>query len=39
MGIGLAEDDANIENPLMWKGKNLLGFALMNVRRQLKETL
>lgn len=38
-GIGLAEDDANIENPLMWKGKNLLGFALMNVRRQLKEKL
>lgn len=35
-GIGLAEDDANIDNPLTWRGKNLLGFALMAVREQLK---
>ena len=36
-GIGLSQDDSNIENPLMWRGKNLLGFALMNVRQQLQE--
>lgn len=31
-GIGLAKDDDDIENPLKWKGKNLLGFILMNIR-------
>jgi ribA/ribD-fused uncharacterized protein len=35
-GIGLAADDDNAENPLLWKGENLLGFALMKVRIQLK---
>lgn len=34
-GIGLAEEAENIENPLTWKGLNLLGFALMEVRTQL----
>jgi ribA/ribD-fused uncharacterized protein len=34
-GIGLAEDDPACENPNHWKGKNLLGFALMMVRDQL----
>lgn len=34
-GIGLAEDSHNIDNPLTWRGKNLLGFALMAVREQL----
>lgn len=34
-GIGLAEDSANITNPLTWRGQNLLGFALMAVREQL----
>ncbi|EMD1715581.1 NADAR family protein [Providencia stuartii] len=34
-GIGLAEDSENIENLLTWKGLNLLGFALMEVRKQL----
>lgn len=34
-GIGLAQDEANIENPLTWQGQNLLGFALMVVREQL----
>ncbi len=38
-GIGLSMDDPNIDNPLMWRGKNLLGFALMNVRQQLQEKL
>ena len=36
-GIGLAGDDPNAENPEKWKGLNLLGFALMEVRTQLKE--
>lgn len=34
-GIGLAVDDENAEKPLLWKGLNLLGFALMDVRKQL----
>ena len=34
-GIGLAEDHTSVENPNLWKGKNLLGFALMEVRDQL----
>lgn len=34
-GIGMAVDDQNIENPLFWKGSNLLGFALMEVRDEL----
>lgn len=28
-------EDKNIENPMMWKGQNLLGFALMEVRNSL----
>lgn len=35
-GIGLAQDAQNIENPLTWRGLNLLGFALMAAREQLK---
>jgi len=31
-GIGLSKDDDNIENPLSWKGQNLLGFAIMKAR-------
>ena len=34
-GIGLSADDKDIENPLMWQGLNLLGFALMEVRDEL----
>ncbi len=34
-GIGLSEDDPNVNNPLKWKGLNLLGFALMKVRDQI----
>lgn len=34
-GIGLAADDECAEKPLQWKGLNLLGFALMEVRKQL----
>ncbi|HAF36043.1 MULTISPECIES: NADAR family protein [Sphingobacterium] len=31
-GIGLAQDDVDIENIYCWRGQNLLGFALMEVR-------
>ncbi len=34
-GIGLAAQAEGIENPYNWKGENLLGFALMQVRDQL----
>lgn len=35
-GIGLSSDDERAGNPLSWKGENLLGFALMEVRDKLK---
>jgi len=35
-GIGMAQDHPNVENPNQWKGMNLLGFALMEVRDLLK---
>lgn len=31
-GIGLAQDDDRVNNPNQWRGLNLLGFALMQVR-------
>jgi ribA/ribD-fused uncharacterized protein len=31
-GIGLAQDHVNANNPNLWQGLNLLGFALMQVR-------
>ena len=34
-GIGISVDDKAINNPLHWKGQNLLGFALMEVRDEL----
>ncbi|KAF1022832.1 MAG: N-glycosidase [Acinetobacter bereziniae] len=34
-GIGLAADHSDATDPLKWKGLNLLGFALMDVRKQL----
>ncbi|WP_444885292.1 NADAR family protein [Microbulbifer sp. PSTR4-B] len=36
-GIGLAEDDDRCQNPNEWRGLNLLGFALMVVRNQLRD--
>jgi ribA/ribD-fused uncharacterized protein len=36
-GIGLAEDNPACENPNLWKGENLLGFALMAVRDRLSQ--
>lgn len=35
-GIGLAADDEHAKNPSQWRGKNLLGFALMAVRGKIK---
>ena len=35
-GIGMASDDKDVMNPEKWKGLNLLGFALMEVRDELK---
>lgn len=37
-GIGLARDDARAEHPEQWRGLNLLGFALMQVREELRST-
>lgn len=31
-GIGLAQDHTDVNDPNLWKGLNLLGFALMQVR-------
>ncbi|MEP5340530.1 MAG: NADAR family protein [Algibacter sp.] len=36
-GIGLSQDDTEATNPHLWKGDNLLGFALMEVRDMLRE--
>jgi ribA/ribD-fused uncharacterized protein len=36
-GIGLAADDEQAMNPERWRGLNLLGFALMEVRHRLRE--
>ncbi|MDE5582335.1 MAG: NADAR family protein [Ruminococcus sp.] len=36
-GIGMKADSENITNPENWKGKNLLGFCLMEVRDMLTE--
>ncbi|OXG08070.1 hypothetical protein BC749_101255 [Flavobacterium araucananum] len=35
-GIGMAGDHKDVLNPTKWKGLNLLGFALMEVRDELK---
>ncbi|AXY76711.1 NADAR family protein [Paraflavitalea soli] len=34
-GIGMAQSAKGTENPLQWKGANLLGFALMEARDRL----
>lgn len=38
-GIGLAQEHAHAEQPKHWKGLNLLGFALMQVRQQLIDNI
>lgn len=34
-GIGMAQSNPAVENPLKWRGKNLLGFALTEARDEL----
>jgi ribA/ribD-fused uncharacterized protein len=36
-GIGLAEESDDAKKPSQWKGENLLGFALMEVRDELNK--
>lgn len=36
-GIGLAADDPRAQDPAAWLGLNLLGFALMDARKGLRE--
>lgn len=36
-GIGLGEDDPRALDPAQWKGRNLLGVALMQVRQLLRD--
>jgi ribA/ribD-fused uncharacterized protein len=35
-GSGVARDDKYATRPDYWRGQNLLGFALMEVREQLR---
>jgi len=35
-GIGLSKESEKCNNPLEWRGLNLLGFALMEVREKMK---
>jgi ribA/ribD-fused uncharacterized protein len=35
-GIGLSREDARAADPRRWRGQNLLGFALMEVRSRLR---
>ncbi len=36
-GIGLSEDDPDVQDPQKWKGDNLLGTILMKVRDELRD--
>lgn len=38
-GIGMSENDCEIENPHAWRGENNLGFALMEVRDMLSDNM
>ena len=35
-GVGLSEDDPDIQDPAKWRGQNLLGQILMQVRAELR---
>ncbi len=35
-GIGLSQESSSASNPFEWRGTNLLGFALMEVRNRLR---
>ncbi|MDU5950334.1 MAG: NADAR family protein, partial [Paenibacillus macerans] len=34
-GIGMGQSNPDVENPLKWRGKNLLGFALTEARDEM----
>jgi len=36
-GIGMLESDSRAANPALWDGENMLGFALMDVRDELRK--
>lgn len=36
-GIGMGKNNPDAENPMKWRGKNLLGFTLMEAREILRE--
>ena len=36
-GIGMSEDNPDCYDPTLWRGQNLLGFAIMDVRDKLRE--
>ena len=36
-GIGMSEHDEGVDNPVNWKGENMLGFALMEVRDEIRQ--
>ncbi|OUM58393.1 hypothetical protein PIROE2DRAFT_67755 [Piromyces sp. E2] len=38
-GIGLKEDNPMVNDPIKWKGLNLLGFSLMEVRDLIKKDI
>jgi ribA/ribD-fused uncharacterized protein len=36
-GIGLGEHNERARDPSQWRGRNMLGFALVNVRSRLRQ--
>ena len=38
-GIGLGQDNPKARDPKQWRGQNLLGFALMDVREKIRESV
>lgn len=38
-GIGMGENNVNVEDKTMWKGRNILGSILMRVRNQIKQEI
>jgi ribA/ribD-fused uncharacterized protein len=37
LGIGISTDDVHAKNPIYWKGQNLLGSVLMEIRGKFRE--
>lgn len=37
LGIGIPTDDVHAKNPIYWKGQNLLGSVLMEIREKFRE--